>query len=248
VWKYLKKFYDRCNQIYVPTLSIAEELRSHRIQKNLKIWPRGINAELFIPSRRSEKWRKNLGVESHEILISFVSRLVLEKGLNVFISVIRELKKKNIPHKCVIVGEGPAKPVLQKEIPHAVFTGYLKGEDLATAYASSDIFLFPSPTETFGNVVLEAMACGVPVVGANAGGSRSLIRHGKTGYLANPEDAEDFIRYVVTLMEDEILRQQFSTRARMESKDYCWEKILKRMIHYYQETVSRFAPSPFQRG
>ena len=123
-------------------------------------------------------------------------RLVWEKGLDVYADVIETLSREGVPHRSIIVGEGPAREMLEKRLPGTIFAGYRKGEDLSAAHASSDIFLFPSETETFGNVTLEAMASGVPTVCADALGSSALVDSGVTGYLAPTADSVAFTDYV----------------------------------------------------
>ena len=107
-----------------------------------------------------------------------------------------------MPHRVVIVGDGPDRGFAERELPHAIFTGFLNGEELATAYASSDIFVFPSDSESFGNVTLEAMASGLPCVAADATGSRSLVVAGETGFLAPADDADAFAAHITALAKD----------------------------------------------
>ncbi|NBB76052.1 MAG: glycosyltransferase, partial [Bacteroidetes bacterium] len=159
IWKILAWFYGQCRQVYVPSPSMAEILKSQGIDCNLKIWARGINMDLFNPGRRDQEWRSDFGFEKRDVVVLFVSRLVWEKNLRLFARVVNKLIGTHKHVKALVVGDGPARKELQEMMPGAIFTGFLKGEELATAYASSDIFFFPSETETFGNVTLEAMAC-----------------------------------------------------------------------------------------
>ena len=122
-------------------------------------------------------------------MLIFVSRLVWEKGLETLAETVEALQRRGVPHRSVVVGDGPAGPSLQRRLQQTVFTGRLEGAELATAYASADLFLFPSETETFGNVVLEAMASGLAAVCADATGSRDLQVPGVTGYLVAPGDS-----------------------------------------------------------
>src|SRR5690606_15944848 len=153
-------------------------------------------------------------------------RLVAEKGLDVVEEVGRRLRSCACGHRILIVGEGPARAELEQKLPEAIFTGHLGGSELATAYASSDVFLFPSETETFGNVTLEAMASGVPAVCADATGSNALVEHGETGYLARPNDVADFEAHVRRLIEDAGLRGRMSFASRERAKDYAWDSVL----------------------
>lgn len=233
MWRMFKKFYDQCMHVYVPSESMAEVLREHGITRGLKIWERGIELDKFSPTKRDLTWRRNLGIADDEKVITFVSRLVWEKGLREFCDVVQRLEREGIRHKSLVVGSGAAEDQLRAELPNTIFTGKLFGEALATSYASSDIFLFPSETETFGNVTLEAMASGLPTVCANATGSKELVAHGKTGFLAKGQDANDFYQCVKTLLDDENLYQNMSAAAVERAKLYNWDTILAKIDGYY---------------
>ena len=234
-WRYGRWFYPQCEHIYVPSPSIADELRARGIMNGLRIWARGVDAQRFRPGRRSDAWRKSLGIHPNEVVVSFVGRLVWEKGLYVYADVMDRLKARGIPHKSVIVGDGPARSTLQSRMQDTVFTGPLTGDRLATAYASSDVFLFPSDTETFGNVTLEAMASGLPTVCADAAGSDVLVLDGETGYLAPPRDVEQFLTCVARLVQHPELRMRMGLAARTRALTFEWEQIMARLAGYYDE-------------
>jgi glycosyltransferase involved in cell wall biosynthesis len=143
----------------------------------------------------------------------------------------------------VIVGDGPDRGLAERELPNAIFTGFLDGDALAAAYASSDIFLFPSDSESFGNVTLEAMASGLPCVCADATGSRSLVVDGETGFLAHADDAPGFARHLTTLGEDRVLRLRMGAAARTRALGFSWEETLARMLGYYRALQARI-PAP----
>lgn len=237
LWKYLRRFYRQCKHIYVPSHSMAAVLRAHEIQRGLRLWERGVNTTLFNPSRRSSAWRHTLAVDDQEVLITFVGRLVWEKGLGIFADVVKGLKERGIPHRSMVVGDGPARAELSERLADTIFTGYLGGEALARAYASSDIFLFPSDTETFGNVTLEAMASGLPAVCADATGSNGLIEHGISGYLAAPGSKSAFLDAVTRLALDPLLRRQVGARALARARTYEWDSVLSRIDAYYDEIL-----------
>ena len=241
VWNYLKWFYSQCKQVYVPSESMADVLNSYGITENLLLWERGVYVDLFTPERRSSSWRKKNGIGEDEVVISFISRLVWEKGLDIYANVIEALASRGIPHRSVIVGDGPAREELEQRLGNTLFLGYQRGEDLATAYASSDIFLFPSETETFGNVTLEAMASGIPAVCADATGSRSLIRDGITGYLAVPRDSGSFLHYVQRLATDAQLRHTMGRLARKRALEFAWPVILSKIEGYYDTLLGQHA-------
>jgi len=180
-----------------------------------------------------------MGFGEDEVVVTFVSRLVVEKGLDVFAEVIHDLQEEGEPVRCLIVGEGPARALLEEAVPHAVFLGHLEGEALSRAYASSDIFLFPSETETFGNVTLEAMSSGIPTVCADATGSSSLVRHGQTGYLVPGKDPAAFKHVVRELVHDPSRRQALGQAARSEAETYSWRLILGRINAYYDTILEK---------
>lgn len=237
MWAMLRWFYAKCEHLYVPTRSMADVLEEHGITEGVELWPRGVDIKLFHPDMRSMAWRRELGFSDEEVVITFVSRLVVEKGLDVFADVIKRLKADGEPVRCLVVGEGPARDLLEDAIPKAVFLGHQEGDDLSRAYASSDIFLFPSETETFGNVTLEAMASGIPTVCADATGSSSLVLHEKTGYLVPPRDVDAFTDRIRTLVHDAGLRTTFGQAARAEAETYSWRLILGRINAYYDRVL-----------
>ncbi len=153
-WKYLVWFYEQCKHIYVPAPSMADELYVKGIKNGLRIWSRGVDSDLFSLKKRDMEWRRFLGVDDDEVLVSFVSRLVWEKDLQTVVDTLKKVFDNESNVSALIVGDGPARKELEYMMPKAHFTGFLTGEELARAYASSDIFFFPSDTETFGSVTL----------------------------------------------------------------------------------------------
>lgn len=242
LWKYLRKFYRHCRHVYVASPSMAAVLRAHEITSGLRLWERGVDMSLFNPGRRSLEWRRAMGVADYEPLITFVGRVVWEKGLETFASVVEALGAKGVPHRSMVVGDGPAREALARRLPGTLFTGYLKGSDVARAYASSDVFLFPSDTETFGNVTLEAMASGLPAVCADATGSSSLVIHGHTGFLAEPGHAGSFISFVLKLLLHPELRARMGEAAVRRARHYGWEATLSRLAAHYEEALHPQAP------
>lgn len=255
LWAYLKRFYGECKHVYVPSPSMADVLRCHGITDGLLYWPRGVDTERFHPRHRSAAWRKERGIGDGDVVVGFVSRLVQEKGLHVLVEVAQRLRGGEGKHRFLVVGDGPARPDLEEQMPDAIFTGYLDGAQLASAYASADVFFFPSETETFGNVTLEAMASGLPAVCANATGSNALVEHGQTGFLAPPTDAAAFEEYVRQLVVDASLRERMSVASRSRAKEYAWDAVLDRMLRYYlmlqaepEKPVSIGGPLPSLRN
>jgi phosphatidylinositol alpha 1,6-mannosyltransferase len=229
--KLLRRFYGACREVYVPSESTREVLLADGLRDNFKPWPRGIDTTRFDPAKRSSAWRTQHGIGEDELVILHVSRLVREKRLDTLTAALSRL---TVPHRVVIVGEGPDRAYAQAQLPHALFTGFVGGDELAAAYASSDIFVFPSDSESFGNVTLEAMASGLPCVCADATGSRSLVVAGETGFLAPADDADAFARHITLLAQDGALRRRMGAAARARSLGFSWDETLARMLGYYR--------------
>ena len=227
----LRRFYGRCREVYVPSDSTRDTLLADGLKDNFKPWPRGIDIARFSPEKRSMDWRARHGIGADELVVLHVSRLVREKRLDTLTGALNRL---NVPHRVVIVGDGPDRDFTERALPHAVFTGFLNGEELATAYASSDIFVFPSDSESFGNVTLEAMASGLPCVVADATGSRSLVVAGETGLLACADDVNGFAAHITALAEDGGLRQRMGSAARARAQTFSWEETMARLLGYYR--------------
>jgi len=232
----LRRFYGACREVYLPSESVREALLADGLKDNFKPWPRGIDTVRFTPNKRSTAWRAKLGIGPDELVVLHVSRLVREKRLD---TLAGALNKLTIPHRVVIVGDGPDRAYAEQELPQAIFTGFLAGEDLATAYASSDIFVFPSDSESFGNVTLEAMASGLPCVCAHATGSRSLVVAGQTGFLAPADDANGFARHITLLAGDGALRRRMGEAARARALGFSWDETLATMLGYYRALLAR---------
>ncbi|MFC7048062.1 glycosyltransferase family 4 protein [Emcibacter nanhaiensis] len=235
--KYLRYFYQRCDHVYVPTESVAEILRGTDLARDIRIWSRGVETNLFTPERRDLNWRQSLGIQNNEIVISFVGRLVLEKGLDVLADFSRRLERRGLAHRILVVGDGPARGKLEKMLPEAIFTGFLHKEELARAYASSDIFFNPSVTEAFGNVTLEAMACGVPTICADASGSRCLVKHEETGFLVDPADREGYVDAAEQLISSANLRTVMRLAARVNALRHDWENVMRVLLGHYIEIL-----------
>ena len=248
LWSYLRRFYQQCEHVYVPSTAIGEALKEHDITDGLRLWQRGVNTDRFTPRKRSSPWRQARGINDNEVVVTFVSRLVWEKGLDVYARVIRQLEENDIPHRSMIVGDGPAREDLERRLPNTTFTGFLDGDDLARAYASSDVFLFPSDTETFGNVTLEAMASGLPAVCADAAGSRDLVDHEENGLLCEPGNVEAFTEATQRIILDTSLRTSMSRASHRRAQDFTWDAILSKMNRYYDEALGRPVPASSERS
>jgi phosphatidylinositol alpha 1,6-mannosyltransferase len=229
--RYLRWFYGQAREVYVPSGSVRMALLADGLKDNFKPWPRGIDTVRFSPSRRSAAWRQRHGIGADEVVVLHVSRLVREKRLD---TLTRALGRITAAHRAVIVGDGPDRGFAEQALPHAIFTGFLSGEELAEAYASSDIFVFPSDSESFGNVTLEAMASGLPCVCADATGSRSLVAAGETGYLAPAGNSSAFAGLITRLIEDAPTRRRMGEAARTRALGFSWDETMARMLGYYR--------------
>lgn len=239
LWQYLRTFYAQCEHIYVPSSAMADILRAHGITEGLRRWERGIDTQRFHPNHRSMAWRRERGIADDDVVLCFVSRLVWEKGLALLPQLWQVLQERDVDARLLIVGDGPARADLEDALPTAHFTGFLSGKELATAYASSEAFVFPSDTETFGNVTLEAMASGLPTVCADAVGSRDLVDEGSTGALCPPGNVRAFAEALVPLLTDADMRTTMGRAAHERAQSYTWAALLQRMDGYYDDVLNR---------
>jgi glycosyltransferase involved in cell wall biosynthesis len=241
-----KRIYGACDEVYAPSTSMIEALLADGFAPNIHLWQRGVDTERFNPGKRSTDFRARYGIAASEPVIAFVGRLVREKRLDTVTEAADRLAAAKIPHRLLFVGDGPDRAALAARIPNAIFTGFLGGEDLATAYASSDIFFFPSDTESFGNVTLEAMASGLPTVCADATGSRSLVVDGVTGFLAPPGDGAASFEALARLLADDDLRVKMGAAARTRSLEFSWDETMAGLLARYQALVKTRAATPIE--
>jgi phosphatidylinositol alpha 1,6-mannosyltransferase len=221
---FLLWFYAKAKVTLAPTQSQVEWL-----QKELKtpsfLMPRGVDAELFNPNRRT--------VKDGVVRLGFVGRITPEKGVRLLAEIEKELKKRGISEfRIVIVGHGSEVEWLQQNMTHAEFPGVLRGEDLAQAYANMDLFVFPSRTDTFGNVIQEAAASGVPSVVTNEGGPKDLVIPGVSGYVASSD--EEFVRKTSELIQDSGLRKKMGDAARDKVAGVSWDNAFDLMYAAYR--------------
>jgi phosphatidylinositol alpha 1,6-mannosyltransferase len=246
----LRRFYRGCDAIFAPSDSMAQLLREQRMNFDVGIWTRGIDREIFNPGRRDLEWRRSLGIADGVPVVGFTGRLVMEKGLDVFSDTIDRLTRRGVAHKVLIVGEGPARDWFEKRLPDACFVGFQSGADLGRAVASMDILFNPSVTETFGNVTLEAMATGLPVVAARATGSESLVEDGVTGRLVRPGAIEAFCDALSLYCRDEQKRIEAGAAGEFMSRHYGWDEVNQALVDSYLRVIrqhnqgGRQRPSP----
>lgn len=233
VWRYLRFLYNRCDAVIIPSQTTLHDLQENGIQ-NLCHIPHGVDTRLFSPSHRNEEWRKSVG-GTDKIIVSFVGRLVWEKNLRLLAETYHQISNKE-PFQFVIVGDGPAREKLQEMMPGAHFTGFLGPESLPMAYASSDLFVFPSVTETFGNVTVEAMASGLPAICAAAGGACDIVKPGLNGLLPAPNPTQ-FARAIEKMATQADYRKQLSLAATLSATEFSWESTVKRYESLYEKVV-----------
>ncbi|HEY4613669.1 MAG TPA: glycosyltransferase family 1 protein [Bacteroidota bacterium] len=234
-WSISRCIYNQVDRTFVPTRPILDELRDHGIS-NLQYLPNGVDLTLFHPRHRSNEWRERFGAKDRPIVL-FVSRLVWEKDLRVLAEAYSLLRSRNLDFEMVIVGDGPAQTELQRMMPGAHFLGYQSGKALAECFASADIFAFPSTTETFGLVTAEAMASGLAVVAAKAGGAVGIIEEGRTGLFAQPLKSADLAQKVEWLIDNQTERWKIAEQAIRSAQEFRWEKILSRLFTSYEDVI-----------
>lgn len=233
----LRRLYRRCDAIVAPAESTASVLRAQRMNKNISIWTRGVDRDQFNPERRDMVWRRGLGIADDELVVSFLGRIVMEKGLDVFADAIDALAERGIAHRVLVIGDGPARPWFEARLPDAIFVGQQVGPDLARALASTDVLLNPSITEAFGNVTLEAMACALPVVAAIATGATNLVRDGETGVLVEPGDSDAFADAIQAYARDPELRRRHGEAGLAFAKTMDWDTINAAVLHVYERVI-----------
>ena len=238
----LRRFYRRCDALVAPSESMAQVLRDQRMNYDISIWSRGVDRDIFHPARRDGAWRRALGIADDEMVVGFLGRLVMEKGLDVFSDTIDDLVRAGVRHRVVVVGEGPARPWFETRLPNAIFVGFQAGEALARAVASMDVLFNPSVTETFGNVTLEAMACGVPVVAAAATGSESLVADGQSGRLIRPGAIGRFAEALGAYAGDPDLRMRHGAAGEARAAEFSWDRINQEVADTYVRLI-RSKPS-----
>jgi glycosyltransferase involved in cell wall biosynthesis len=238
--RYMRNFYNRVRRVYPPSESMAEIIRQDGQSQHVEVWARGVDSELFSPDKRDMTWRRSLGIADDEVAISFAGRLVKEKNVAIYMRVMNAIAAKGLKVKPLVIGDGPEMATMKAGLRNGVFAGFLHAQALARAYASSDIFFFPSESETFGNVTLEAMASGLPAVNAIASGSNSLVTEGETGHLVNARDEQGLAARLETLVRDESLRRTMGEAARPRALTFSWDHILSGLLDSYR-TVLREA-------
>ena len=239
LWSFFRWVHNQADLNLCPSQTTLEELEAQDF-KNVKVWTRGVNTDQFHPRHRSMAWRYRLTDNNPNApLIVFVSRLSPEKRADWLLNIFDEFPEARL----AIVGDGPDRTKLEQLFAgtNTVFTGFLRGHALAQAYAAGDLFVFPAANETLGNVVLEAMASGLPVVTANAGGPLDVVVHGETGLMFAQESPEAMMTAVRQLMTNPNLSKRLATNGRLYAESRGWPAVLNGLLEDYQNLIDQTA-------
>jgi glycosyltransferase involved in cell wall biosynthesis len=225
---YLRYFHNKTGCTLVPTATLQQEL-TQQGYNNVLVVSRGVDATLFHPDKRSSELRASWGADDSTPIVMLVSRIAPEKNLHLVISTFEKMRAIKPEAKLVMVGDGPARASLQKEFPNVIFAGMKTGEDLAAHYASGDVFLYSSLTETYGNVTVEAMASGLATIAYDYAAARQHIRHEVNGLLAPFNDATAFATQAAGLIIDSARIQRLRSEARKTVETLTWDHIMGEM-------------------
>ena len=238
MWRSLRKFYNACDVTLAPNESVRQRLTGKGIER-VELWSRGIDRELFDPSRRSTKLRQAWNAEGRTVII-YAGRFVPYKDVEVVMSLYERFADEGLSERVrfVMIGSGPEEEQMRRRMPDAVFTGYLTGAALPEAYASGDIFLFPSTTEAFCNVALEALATGLPAVVSDVGGCQELVKRSGGGFVAKAGNVGEFFDCCTKLMQDGELFRSMRERGLVFAEDKSWAAVNGQLIDRYQRMIS----------
>lgn len=244
---YLRRFHNLGQATFVPTRALQAQL-SDCGYRNLEVVSRGVDTALFSPARRSEALRASWGVAPDDLVVAFVSRLAPEKNLDLVARAFETLRARRPDARMLWVGDGPAREELARRYPHHLFAGMRTGEDLAAHYASADLFLFGSLTETFGNVLTEALASGLPVVSYAQAAAAELVEAERNGLLAPPGDEAAFIAHTVRAGTEEALRRRMAAGARTGVERLDWNSVADAFARRLRQAVASAETLRLARG
>lgn len=228
-YRYLRYFHNQTQGTLVPTRAQRDELE-HNGFRHVRVLSRGVDSDLFSPQKRSHALRQHWGVKEDDVVLLCVGRIASEKNMSLALATYRRMKTAENRIRLVLVGDGPELDHIRQHHPDVICCGMQRGEDLAAHYASGDIFLFPSKTDTFGNVVTEAMASGLAVVSFDYAAGHEHIRSGENGMLAPYGDDEAYIRQAEILLDSPNLLSKLHINARNTAKQIAWSSIVEEFI------------------
>jgi glycosyltransferase involved in cell wall biosynthesis len=226
---YLRRFHNRAACTFVPTRELQRQLAGEGYRKLLVV-ARGVDTGLFSTASRSSEMRKGWGASEDDVVVIHVGRLAPEKNLPLVLAAFDGIQRRLPSSRLVLVGDGPQRVELQQRYPRHVFAGMRRGADLAAHYASGDLFLFPSLTETFGNVTVEAMASGLAILAYDYAAAREHLVHGETGLLAPFDDADRFTRLAAELAVNNTLRTELGRNARLAAERIDWGEVVEEFV------------------
>ena len=235
---YLRWFHNASRMTLVPSLSQRSELQRRGFER-LELLARGVDAELFSPAHRCDTLRRSWGLGEQDIAVLHVGRLAAEKNLGLLVRAFKAMQNRHAGRRMrlIVVGDGPLRAELQKQLPDALFCGIQRGQALAAHYASGDLFLFPSLSETFGNVLLEAMAAGLGVVAFDQAAAAQHVEHGHNGALAGAGDERDFMDAACWLLDDEETLRRVRLNARQHAMRQSWASIVEQFERHLQDAT-----------
>jgi glycosyltransferase involved in cell wall biosynthesis len=240
---HLRRLHNRSRMTLVPSRQLGVDLQ-RRGYRNLRVVARGVDTALFNPARRNANLRNIWKVGERDLVVAHVGRLAPEKNLPLVLDSFEAIRRYAPGARLLLVGDGPARARLEREHPEHLYAGMRHGEDLAAHYASADLFLFPSMTDTWGNVVLEALASGLPVVAYRMAAAAELIRHGDNGMLADPGAGDQFERAALDLVTRPAARQRMGKAAAASIAALDWEAIHDQLVAALREAIAQPAPPP----
>lgn len=239
LWRYMEWFHQSMARIFVPSTYTFEQLNKRNFS-NIQVWERGVDSSIFHPNYSKDQIRQKYNI-SKKYILSYVGRLAPEKNMETLCYLINHMSAEfNDQIHWMIVGDGPAKASLESQIENnnVTFTGFLPQKRVAEIVASSECFVFPSESETFGNVVLEALACGTAVVGANAGGVKTIIKESFTGILCDKGDYSMYLTAIASILGNDSWRKQLEENAVRYAHKQKWEDRFEELLAAYQAVIS----------
>ena len=237
-WHYLRWFYGQAHRVLCPSRVYEQHLHARGVH-HTGVWSRGVDPGCFHPRFRSDAYRAQLGLAPGDLLVTYIGRLAREKNLELLLRAWERLAPVRGSAQLALVGRGPLEePIRRSELPGVHVPGLLHGEALSAAYSSADIFTFPSPTETFGNSLLEAMASGLPSLVAAAGGVLEFATHGRNAWLVAPNSVRAIEDGLARLLQDEPLRRRLGDGALRTAGERSWDDVYDRLIRDYEEAVT----------
>jgi glycosyltransferase involved in cell wall biosynthesis len=237
-WHYLRWFYGQAQRVLCPSRIYEEALHRHGVL-HTGLWSRGVDPEVFAPRFRSEAYRSAMGAGPGDLVVTYIGRIAREKNLGLLLEAWESLAAERGGAQLVLVGRGPLEDdIRRRDLPGVHVTGLLQGEALSTAYASADVFAFPSPTETFGNSLLEAMGSGLPPIVAAGGGVLEFAEHGRNAWLVEPDSAPAIADALRRLFTDLSLRHRLAAGALATARARDWGAVYDQLLDDYRAAMA----------